>query len=97
MILGFDNDDATVFDAQCEFLREARVTHAMVGMLTAIPKTPLYDRLAREGRLDRDDAPAFGTNVIPCRSAARSCATAMCRSWSTCTRPTPSGASTICT
>ena len=67
MILGFDNDDASVFDAQCEFLREARVTHAMVGMLTAIPKTPLYDRLAREGRLDRDDAPAFGTNVIPLR------------------------------
>src|SRR5688572_2452813 len=67
MILGFDNDDANVFDAQCEFLREARVTHAMVGMLTAIPKTPLYDRLAREGRLDRDDAPAFGTNVIPLR------------------------------
>ena len=67
MILGFDNDDASVFDAQREFLREARVTHAMVGMLTAIPKTPLHARLAREGRLDMDDVPAFGTNVIPLR------------------------------
>jgi len=67
MILGFDNDDATVFDAQVDFLRDARVTHAMVGMLTAIPKTPLYARLAREGRLDPDDVPAFGTNVIPLR------------------------------
>ena len=45
MILGFDNDDETVFDAQREFLREARITHAMIGMLTAIPKTPLYARL----------------------------------------------------
>jgi len=67
MILGFDNDDSTVFDAQREFLREARITHAMVGMLTAIPKTPLYDRLAREGRLDPDDVSEFGTNVIPLR------------------------------
>jgi len=37
-ILGFDNDDSTVFDA-AEFLRDARITHAMIGMLTAIPKT----------------------------------------------------------
>jgi hypothetical protein len=39
----------------------------MLGMLTAIPKTPLYDRLAAEGRLDPSDEPAFGTNVIPLR------------------------------
>jgi len=37
----------------------------MIGMLHAIPKTPLHDRLAAEGRLDRDDEPAYGTNVIP--------------------------------
>ena len=67
MILGFDNDDAQVFDLQREFLREARITHAMIGMLTAIPKTPLYARLAGEGRLDLDDVPEFGTNVIPLR------------------------------
>ena len=67
MILGFDNDDATVFAAQREFLREARITHAMIGMLTAIPKTPLYARLAGEGRLDPDDVSEFGTNVIPLR------------------------------
>jgi radical SAM superfamily enzyme YgiQ (UPF0313 family) len=67
MILGFDHDDATVFDAQREFLREARIPHAMVGMLHAIPKTPLHARLEREGRLDPADAPAFGTNVVPLR------------------------------
>ncbi len=37
----------------------------MSGMLSAIPKTPLYDRLASEGRLDLADRPEFGTNVIP--------------------------------
>jgi radical SAM superfamily enzyme YgiQ (UPF0313 family) len=65
MILGFDNDDETIFDAQCAFLRGARIANSMSGMLSAIPKTPLYDRLAAEGRLDPSDEPEFGTNVIP--------------------------------
>ncbi|RUL87645.1 DUF4070 domain-containing protein [Tautonia sociabilis] len=65
MIMGFDNDDETIFEAQRQFLHEARITTAMTGMLHAIPKTPLYDRLLAEGRLDLDDRPAFGTNVIP--------------------------------
>jgi hypothetical protein len=65
MILGFDSDDASIFEAQRRFIREARIVHAMVGMLTAIPRTPLHARLAAEGRLDRSDEPAFGTNVIP--------------------------------
>ena len=30
----------------------------MIGILHAIPKTPLYDRLAAENRLDYDDEPA---------------------------------------
>ncbi len=67
MILGFDSDDASIFEAQRRFIREARIVHAMVGMLAAIPRTPLHARLAAEGRLDRSDAPAFGTNVIPLR------------------------------
>ena len=65
MILGFDNDDSTIFDAQREFIREAKIANSMTGMLFAIPKTPLHDRLAAEGRLDPDDEPEFGTNVIP--------------------------------
>jgi len=65
MIVGFDHDDPTIFAAQREFLHDARILHAMIGMLTAIPKTPLYDRLAAEGRIDFDDESEFGTNVIP--------------------------------
>jgi radical SAM superfamily enzyme YgiQ (UPF0313 family) len=67
MILGFDHDEADIFAAQCDFLRDARISQAMVGMLYALPKTPLHARLAREGRLDTADAPAYGTNVIPLR------------------------------
>ena len=52
MIVGFDSDDTGVFDRQYEFLRDARIVGAMAGMLSAIPKTPLYDRLEAEGRLD---------------------------------------------
>jgi radical SAM superfamily enzyme YgiQ (UPF0313 family) len=67
MIVGFDHDDETIFDAQVKFLSDARVVHASVGMLTAIPKTPLHDRLLAEDRLDLDDPPAYGTNVVPSR------------------------------
>ncbi|HEV2550374.1 MAG TPA: radical SAM protein [Stellaceae bacterium] len=65
MILGFDNDDERVFAAHRNFLAEARVSTAMVGMLSAIPKTPLHARLATAGRLDPADEPASGTNVLP--------------------------------
>jgi radical SAM superfamily enzyme YgiQ (UPF0313 family) len=66
-IVGFDSDEADIFERQIAFIKEARIVTAMVGMLSAIPKTPLHARLAREGRLDASDNPASGTNVIPLR------------------------------
>ncbi len=67
MIVGFDSDDETVFERQYAFLEKARIVGAMAGMLSAIPKTPLYDRLLAEGRLDNTaaDDPNIATNVIP--------------------------------
>ena len=65
MIMGFDNDDAGIFDRQIQFVRESRISFSMSGMLSAIPKTPLHERLAAEGRLDRADTNEFGTNVVP--------------------------------
>ncbi|HYM29871.1 MAG TPA: DUF4070 domain-containing protein [Candidatus Cybelea sp.] len=65
MILGFDSDDAGIFDAQRRFIKDARIVNSMVGMLSAIPKTPLYARLLKEGRLDPADPPPYGTNIIP--------------------------------
>ena len=67
MIVGFDQDDETVFERQYQFLKEARVVGAMAGMLSAIPKTPLYERLEAAGRLDNAaaDDPNIATNIIP--------------------------------
>jgi radical SAM superfamily enzyme YgiQ (UPF0313 family) len=71
IIVGFDHDDSAIFAAQRRFIGEARIVNAMVNMLVAIPRTPLYARLEVEGRLDasEDEASfgAFGTNVIPRR------------------------------
>jgi radical SAM superfamily enzyme YgiQ (UPF0313 family) len=66
-IVGFDHDGPDIFDRQIAFVREARIVTSMVGMLSAIPKTPLHARLAKEGRLDEAERPASGTNVIPLR------------------------------
>jgi radical SAM superfamily enzyme YgiQ (UPF0313 family) len=65
MIMGFDSDDSTIFDRQIEFIQQSRISYSMSGMLSAIPKTPLHDRLSAEGRLDLTDHWEYGTNVIP--------------------------------
>src|SRR5215510_3508409 len=66
MIVGFDHDDPSIFDVMPKFLVDARISAALISMLHAIPTTPLFDRLKREGRLhDNDAGDAFGTNVIP--------------------------------
>jgi radical SAM superfamily enzyme YgiQ (UPF0313 family) len=60
-IVGFDTDDATVFAAQLEFLADAPIPLAMVGMLTALPGTALWRRLSAEGRLrEQSKGDAFG-------------------------------------
>ena len=72
MIVGFDNDDASVFDLQRRFVEESRVAQIAVGMLFAIPQTPLYKRLENEGRLCElfpmsNWGSAAATNVVPLR------------------------------
>jgi radical SAM superfamily enzyme YgiQ (UPF0313 family) len=67
MIVGFDNDDGSIFEAHRKFLESARIDVASVGMLSAIPSTPLYARLMKENRLNLSDVPAYGTNILPLR------------------------------
>jgi radical SAM superfamily enzyme YgiQ (UPF0313 family) len=75
MIVGFDSDDESIFAAQRRFVEEAHIVQAMINTLVAIPKTPLYSRLRREGRLD--DSAEIGdwgtvtTNVVPLRISRR--------------------------
>jgi radical SAM superfamily enzyme YgiQ (UPF0313 family) len=68
-IIGFDNDTPATFDLQFRFIRDSGIQAAMVGLLTALPKTPLHARLQREGRLlpdaDHSDNTRVGTNIIP--------------------------------
>ena len=50
-IVGFDTDPPDIFARQFEFIQRTGVVTAMVGLLTALPQTALYRRLAHEGRL----------------------------------------------
>jgi hypothetical protein len=61
-IVGFDNDDKTIFADQYRFIQDNGILLAMVGMLTAVPKTPLYERLKKDGRLRLDDP---NCNIVP--------------------------------
>ena len=51
MIVGFDHDDTRIFQEQFDFLMEAGIPFTTSGVLFAIEKTPLYNRLKKEGRL----------------------------------------------
>ncbi len=53
-IVGFDSDPLDVFRRQFDFIQRSGVVTAMVGLLTALPQTRLYARLAREGRMLAD-------------------------------------------
>jgi len=68
-IIGFDNDTIETFEAQYTFITASGIQAAMVGLLHALPKTPLYERLEKAGRLrpfehDQDNS-KLGTNVLP--------------------------------
>jgi len=53
-IVGFDSDQSDIFKRQFEFIQRSGVTTAMVGLLTALPQTRLWQRLKREGRLETE-------------------------------------------
>jgi radical SAM superfamily enzyme YgiQ (UPF0313 family) len=67
-IIGFDNDSATIFQRQIDFIQKSGIVTAMVGLLQAPIGTRLYQRLAREGRLlgafSGDNVDGM-TNIIP--------------------------------
>ena len=64
-MLGFDTDKPDIFERQIKLVEEAKIVHSSVGMVTAIPKTPLYARMLTANRLDLADRTPFGTNIIP--------------------------------
>ena len=61
IILGLDTDTPETADHILEFIRASQIPILTINILYALPKTPLWDRLAREGRLLED--PARESNV----------------------------------
>lgn len=67
-IVGFDSDPATIFDLQIRFIQDSGIVTAMVGVLSALRGTRLYQRLEREGRLLKDSSgnnTAIDLNFVP--------------------------------
>jgi radical SAM superfamily enzyme YgiQ (UPF0313 family) len=68
LVVGFDHDDADVFDEIYEFLDHSLSPVVSLSLLNAPKGTPLYDRMAAEGRLIGDDWAGewhAATNVVP--------------------------------
>jgi radical SAM superfamily enzyme YgiQ (UPF0313 family) len=67
-IVGFDTDQASIFQRQIDFIQKSGIVTAMVGLLQAPPGTKLYERMKRESRLiarlsgDNVDGT---TNILP--------------------------------
>ncbi len=68
-IVGFDRDTPRTFGAQKRFILDSGIMVAMVGLLTALPRTPLFERLKKEGRLiegaPHGDNTKLRTNIVP--------------------------------
>ena len=53
--MGFDTDKPNTPTALLAFVEESQIPLLTINLLQALPKTPLWDRLEREGRLVHDD------------------------------------------
>ena len=61
IIMGLDTDTADSLGRLIEFIDRSQVPVLTINLLQALPKTPLWERLARAGRLVED--PALESNV----------------------------------
>lgn len=67
-IVGFDSDPPAIFEKQIRFIQESAIVTAMVGVLSVLRGTKLYQRLEREGRLVAEtsgDNTALDVNYVP--------------------------------
>src|SRR6478672_7259087 len=65
-IVGFDTEKVSMAEAMIDFIEEAAIPVAMVGLLYALPNTQLTRRLAKEGRLHADHDLASTTGADQC-------------------------------
>ncbi len=67
-MIGSDGDPNDIFDKQIAYIKKTGIVTAMVGLLIALPRTNLWHRLIREGRLLGDtngDNVSIDLNFIP--------------------------------
>jgi radical SAM superfamily enzyme YgiQ (UPF0313 family) len=68
-VLGLDNHTPEIFQRVKDFVVQSQLLEVQVTVMTPFPGTPLYDRLAREGRLLRprywDRCTLFDVNYRP--------------------------------
>ncbi|ARJ65010.1 B12-binding domain-containing radical SAM protein [Magnetospirillum sp. ME-1] len=68
-IIGFDHDTLDTFEHQYRFITDAGIQSAMIGLLMALPRTPLHARMEREGRLlpveRHSNNTSLTTNIVP--------------------------------
>jgi radical SAM superfamily enzyme YgiQ (UPF0313 family) len=50
-IIGFDNDEDSIFENQIEFIQKSGIVTSMVGLLNVFPKSRLHERLKQADRL----------------------------------------------
>lgn len=50
-IVGFDNDQSSIFQSQIDFIKKSGIITAMVGLLNVPKNTGIYHRLKKENRL----------------------------------------------
>jgi radical SAM superfamily enzyme YgiQ (UPF0313 family) len=68
IVVGFDDDDLSIFRRQVDFLQELSTPVIFAGMLLAPDGTPLKDRLVKEGRCIESEEikdHTCDTNVVP--------------------------------
>jgi hopanoid C-2 methylase len=56
IIMGLDTDKPDTGDALLAFVEESRIPLLTINLLQALPKTPLWDRLERDNRLNHDES-----------------------------------------
>jgi radical SAM superfamily enzyme YgiQ (UPF0313 family) len=56
IIMGLDGDPPDIDDAILDFINRSRIPMLTINLLYALPRTPLWRRLAAEGRLNSDES-----------------------------------------
>jgi radical SAM superfamily enzyme YgiQ (UPF0313 family) len=64
-IVGFDSDTEDIFERQIEFIERTAIPWALLNSLHAMPRTALYERMQKEGRLLAESQHSSGDTNPP--------------------------------